>query len=207
MTARGQTRERLLHTAGDLFRRQGYGATGLSQVIAESGSPKGVLYFHFPDGKEQLAAESVAASGAALGARMAAAIGAADGIAAALAAVGDLFAADLESSGFQDGCPVATVALDAAHESEPIRDACLAVYDSWQAGLARYLIGQGIAPGEAGDLSALVLSSLQGALLLARVRRDVRVLGVTARRLGLLAEAASQPLPLTGKGQKGRARK
>src|SRR5260370_25634346 len=63
MTPRTQTRERLLHAAAGLFRSQGYASTGLSQVLAEGGAPKGVLYFHFPGGKEQLAAEAVALAG------------------------------------------------------------------------------------------------------------------------------------------------
>ena len=55
------TRERILHTASGLFQRQGYHATGLNQVLAEGKAPKGSLYFHFPRGKEQLAAEAVTA--------------------------------------------------------------------------------------------------------------------------------------------------
>ena len=58
-------------TAEDLFRRQGFAATGLAQIIEESGSPKGSFYFHFKGGKDQLAAEIVerfAARGVAAGA-------------------------------------------------------------------------------------------------------------------------------------------
>jgi TetR/AcrR family transcriptional regulator, lmrAB and yxaGH operons repressor len=52
---RTDTRERVIQTAAGLFRAQGYHATGLNQVLAEGGLPKGSLYFHFPGGKEQLA--------------------------------------------------------------------------------------------------------------------------------------------------------
>ncbi|MGW2312246.1 TetR family transcriptional regulator, partial [Actinomadura luteofluorescens] len=74
MTPRGETRERVLRTAAELFQRQGYHGTGLNQVLAESGAPKGSLYFHFPDGKEQLASESVALSGRAVGEALAGAL-------------------------------------------------------------------------------------------------------------------------------------
>jgi TetR/AcrR family transcriptional regulator, lmrAB and yxaGH operons repressor len=46
-----------------LLERQGYNATGLNQIVAESGAPKGSLYYYFPDGKEQIGAETLLWSG------------------------------------------------------------------------------------------------------------------------------------------------
>jgi TetR/AcrR family transcriptional repressor of lmrAB and yxaGH operons len=191
MTAGAQTRQRLLRSAGELFRSQGYAATGLNQVVADSGSPKGVLYFHFPGGKAQLAAEAVALTGADLGARMAAAMAGATDIRGAMTALGDLFAADLEASGYLDGCPVASVALDGGDRSQPVLNACAAVYAAWLAGLATYLNRQGVPAAEAAELAALIFTSLQGALLLARVQRDVAVLRTVTRQLGDLADRAA----------------
>jgi TetR/AcrR family transcriptional repressor of lmrAB and yxaGH operons len=179
-----------LHTAAHLFQRQGYGSTGLTQVLAESGAPKGVLYFHFPQGKEQLAAESVSLAGGELGARMGAVVSSAPDAGAAVIGLGGLFAAELESSGFRDGCPVATVALDAAGQSEPIRGACRGVYESWLDGLAAYLRSQGVPARKAADLASLTLSSLQGALLLARVQHDTSVIHSVTRQLGGLVKDA-----------------
>lgn len=186
-----QTRERLLRTAGDLLRRQGYAATGLNQVVAESGAPKGVMYFHFPGGKAQLAAESVAVAGAELGARMATAMAEAADVRSAISALGDLFTADLEASDYQDGCPVAPVALDGGDQSQPVLDACAAVYGAWLAGLATYLNRQGIPSAEAAELASVIFTSLQGALLLARVQRNASALQVVTRRLGDLADRAA----------------
>jgi len=54
------SRARAIETAAELFQRQGYAATGLSQIIEESGSPKGSFYFNFPGGKQQLAEAALA---------------------------------------------------------------------------------------------------------------------------------------------------
>lgn len=181
---RGDTRARILRTAADLFQRQGYGATGLNQVLAESGAPKGSLYFHFPQGKEQLAAEAVALAGGEMGARMASVMASAGGAEAAVLGVGELLAQGLRESGFRDGCPVATVALEQAGGEGPISDVCQGTYDAWLSGLTEALRGWGAADEEAPELAELVMSSLQGALLLAQVRRDTAVITSVARRVG-----------------------
>jgi TetR/AcrR family transcriptional regulator, lmrAB and yxaGH operons repressor len=190
MAASSDTRERVLRAAAGLFQRQGYGATGLTQVLTESRAPKGSMYFHFPNGKEQLATESVILSGRELGDTLADLVLSAPDGPAAMTALGEYFAAELERSDFRNGCPVATVALEASSDSEPIRAACDDTYASWLEGLTVAMRGWGIA--EAESLAALVLSSLQGALLLARVQRDVTIIGsVTEQLAGLVARAAS----------------
>lgn len=49
-------RDRILKTAFDLFYRQGYRATGINQIIAESGVAKASFYDHFPS-KDHLLAD------------------------------------------------------------------------------------------------------------------------------------------------------
>jgi glyoxylase-like metal-dependent hydrolase (beta-lactamase superfamily II)/AcrR family transcriptional regulator len=177
------TRRRVLDAAAKLFQQQGYAGTGLNQVLAESSSPKGSLYFHFPGGKEQLAAESVTLSGTRMGEHMAAIVLAAEDPASALSGLVGLFAASLDGSGFRSGCPVATVALEAAPGSETIRSSCDAVYGLWTEGLSRALRRWGVPEEDAFPLAELVISAIQGGILLAKVRRDTAVLHSIARQL------------------------
>jgi AcrR family transcriptional regulator len=186
---RTDTRGRLLRTAAGLLRQQGYNATGLNQVLAQGQAPKGVLYFHFPGGKEQLAAEAITLSGGELREAIATVVTAAPDAITGILALGELFARTLEESGFREGCPVATVALEAA-DNEPIRAACDGVYSSWLKGLRMRLRAWGVAEEEAGPLAAVVLSSLQGALMLARVQRDVAVIRTVTQRVSGLVDQA-----------------
>ena len=55
MPKAGDSRTQLVQTMARLLRDQGYTATGLSQVLAESGVSNGSLYHHFPGGMEELA--------------------------------------------------------------------------------------------------------------------------------------------------------
>src|SRR5260370_15887369 len=107
MTPRTQTRERLLHAAAGLFRSQGYASTGLTQVLAEGGAPKGVLYFHFPGGKEQLAAEAVALAGRQLCEMITPVLAAAPDPGTGIRPGGGLFRQALLASGLPEGRPVA----------------------------------------------------------------------------------------------------
>ncbi|MGI5328080.1 TetR/AcrR family transcriptional regulator [Actinomadura nitritigenes] len=188
MAPRGETRERVLRTAAELFQRQGYHGTGLNQVLAESRAPKGSLYFHFPEGKEQLASESVALAGREVGDSLAEAVLAAGNARSGLAAMGGYFARNLLESDFAKGCPVATVALDSAAESEPIRAACDTVYGEWRQGIALALRGWGVPDDRAEPLAATVLSSLQGAIMLARVQKDTTVIDTVTAHLADLIE-------------------
>ncbi|GAB2956812.1 TetR family transcriptional regulator [Amycolatopsis acidiphila] len=163
----------MLDSAADLFHTQGYHATGLNQLVSAVGAPKGSLYFHFPGGKEQLAAEAVEISGERLAGLLRQLLDAAPGPGAAIAAVLDALAQNLTESDFQRGCPIATVAMDAGTESARIREACAGSYSSWQEVISDYLVRQGFESEHASMLSEVALSSIEGALLLAKLRRDL----------------------------------
>jgi TetR/AcrR family transcriptional regulator, lmrAB and yxaGH operons repressor len=174
----------VIQTAASLFRAQGYHATGLNQVLAEGGLPKGSLYFHFPGGKEQLAVESVQRAGDELRAGIADALATTPEPAAALERILALLGEHLVATDFREGCPVATVALDAAAQSEPIRAACADVYDSWRDIVAQHLRAAGVPDAE--GLATVLVAAVEGALLLARTSRDVTPLHTVGTHLRAL---------------------
>ena len=57
------TKDRILDTTAELFRRQGYVGTGMKQIAAEASAPFGSVYHFFPGGKEELGAEVIRTSG------------------------------------------------------------------------------------------------------------------------------------------------
>jgi TetR/AcrR family transcriptional regulator, lmrAB and yxaGH operons repressor len=174
----------VIRTAASLFRAQGYHATGLNQVLAEGSLPKGSLYFHFPGGKEQLAVESLQLSGEELGAGIADALASTPEPARALDRILALLGEHLVATDFREGCPVATVALDAAAQSEPIRAACAGVYDSWRDIVARHLRAAGVPDAE--EVATVLVAAVEGALLLARTSRDVTPLHTVGTHLRAL---------------------
>src|SRR5260370_14300216 len=61
--ARGSSRTAFIQATAALLRREGYHGTGVNEIVARSGAPKGSLYFHFPGGKEELGVTAMAHSG------------------------------------------------------------------------------------------------------------------------------------------------
>ncbi len=183
MVRRTDTRQRMLDTAAELFQTQGYHATGLTQLTTAGGAPKGSLYFHFPGGKEQLAAEAVRLSSDRIAEALRAVASAAPDPATAIERVIGFLADTLTESDFQRGCPLATVALDAASESAMIQQACSDGYHSWHGTLVDYLVRQGLPIERADGLAVIMLAAIEGGLLLARTQRDVAPLRAIAAHL------------------------
>lgn len=165
-----KSRDKILETCSALLRVQGYNGTGLNQIIKESGAPKGSLYYHFPGGKEQLAAEAIQAAAINMGGKIQAAFDQADSFAQAMEQILDNGVKDLEESNFQCGCPIATVALEA--QPGPVLEACQKALQGAQHMLATRMAMEGINPEKAANIATILFSAYEGALLLSRTQRD-----------------------------------
>jgi TetR/AcrR family transcriptional repressor of lmrAB and yxaGH operons len=172
-----------------LLRSQGYAATGLSEIVELSGAPRGSLYFHFPGGKEELATAAMERSGEALRRAIAATMDAPGGAGAGVAMLIEALAAGLERSGYTDGCPIATVALETAAGSETLRATAAGIFAAWLAELEGALLRDGVEAAVAERRAMLTLSAIEGALLLSRARRDTAPLEAVRDELAPILSA------------------
>lgn len=177
------SRDAFIRATGRMLRRQGYDATGLNEIVAGSGAPKGSLYFHFPGGKEELAVAAMQREGGQLRGAIASIMGSGDDLGVALGRLVDALAHGLESSGFRDGCPIATVTLEAATRSEGVRAAAASVFESWLEALQDGFIAGGLDATAARRRALLALAAIEGALILARARRDLEPLAAVRQEL------------------------
>ena len=178
------SRRRIVVTTAKLLRRQGYNGTGLNQIVAEAEAPKGSLYFHFPGGKEQLAAEAIAASAGYLDAGLRACERA-----SALESL-DLYVEEaaklLERTNYTEGCPIATVILEVGTSSALIGKACADAIDLQISHVTGWLERDGLSADEARRRAQLIYTSLEGALLLAKAKKSVEPLTTLRGQLPLL---------------------
>jgi len=187
-TRRGAaSRQAFIRATGRLLRRQGYAATGLNEIVAASGAPKGSLYFHFPGGKEELAAAAMAQAGVQLGRSIDAVLASSEDLAEGIGRLVDALADGLAASGYADGCPIATVTLEAANSSEAVRAAAAEAFEMWLAALGARMIAAGMDPAAAARRATLVLACIEGGLVLARARRELTPLRDVRAELVALA--------------------
>ncbi len=197
------TRDRIVGASAELFRRQGYNATGVKQIVTEAKAPFGSLYHFFPGGKEQLGAEAIRTSGAMYELLIGAVF---DPAPDPVTGVRDFFAgaaAHLVETDYEDACPIATVALEVSSSSEVLREACAEVFESWiEAGTQMYQ-GSSLSREQARELTIAMLAALEGAFVLARALRSTEPLEVAGE---VVAQAVQRALSTAASGEPGRPR-
>jgi AcrR family transcriptional regulator len=185
-------RERMVVSAALLIRERGAHATAISDVLEHSGAPRGSAYYYFPGGRTQLLGEAVDYAGEHVGAIIAEAEGGLE----LLDTLIDKYRRQLLDSDFRAGCPIVAVSVEAGEEEDrermaPVIERAAAVFERWNELIAQRFVADGIPPDQARELAVLATSAIEGAILLARVRRDLTPLDLVYRQLrnSLLAAA------------------
>jgi len=192
MAKASDSKAKTLTAAAQLFRQQGYHGTALHDILAAGGSPRGSLYFHFPRGKEQIGEAALALSGEAVRQGIARAAEASETVEIFLVRIVRAMAADLERSDYRDGCPIATTALETAAQSEVLGAATRGAFQKWELEIKRGLFRRGMTAGDADTAATMVLSQLEGALLLARTYRSPEPLRRVEQAVKLLLRVGNQ---------------
>lgn len=176
MTTKGErTRDHILGEASRLIRRKGIGATSVGEILAASGVHKGSLYFHFQD-KEEICREVIQQSACRF----------LDFIDRSLSgptpriALESFFDAALNyhrSLGFVGGCLFGNTALEAGDSSPEMAARVDEVFIAWTERIFR-VISEGQEAGDfrydiaARDLALQVVATLEGGIMLSRLRKE-----------------------------------
>ncbi|MBM3490214.1 MAG: TetR/AcrR family transcriptional regulator [Alphaproteobacteria bacterium] len=185
------SRQRLIETTLRLLRSQGLRATGINEIIRQSGAPRGSIYHHFPGGKEQLVIEALRAAGALIGAKIGAAMAGQASAAAALRAFARVHAEEMMQSDYLLGCPVGNAAADASASSPAVRQACAEIFSAWEQLIAEGFQRAGLDRLPAAALAEFVVASVEGALILCRVRRSMQPLERVGQQLEWLLSSVT----------------
>jgi TetR/AcrR family transcriptional regulator, lmrAB and yxaGH operons repressor len=174
-------REAMLTTTMRLIRQRGVAATGVLQVLDEAHAPRGSLYHHFPGGKSQLVTEALQLNADQVTEALHEVVDRTPAATSAMVEYANVLASELENTGFQSGCPIATAVLEQAATDDAVAQIGDKAFDTWRQVIADELRRSGV--DGADDLALLWVSAFEGALILARAKRDVTPLRRVARIL------------------------
>ena len=173
-----ETRERILETATELIHQRGFKNTGVAEILAASGVPRGSFYFYF-ESKEELGCVLLARYRE----RQRAALPEvfpedAPAIPTILAFFEESVRSQIEG-GCKSGCLLGNLAAEITDEHRGLRLELAGVIQDVEHALAGAL-ARGQARGElradfaAEAAATFVLSVFEGSILLAKARRDPR---------------------------------
>jgi TetR/AcrR family transcriptional regulator, lmrAB and yxaGH operons repressor len=176
------TRARMITSAALLLREHGVAGTSIPKVLAHSSGPRGSVGHHFPGGRTELITEALTWAGNlvtdALGKKREAGASSAE----LFAFICDFYVAQLTSTDFVAGCPVGAAAQEAF--DDPIIGPVVAdIVNSWATAVAESLVAEGRSRSEAADLALLCVSSLEGAILIARVQKSARPIELVSTQM------------------------
>lgn len=183
-------RERMVYSAVQLVRTRGANGTGVRDVVEHARAPRGSFQHYFPGGKDQLVGEAVlwAADYAVDWARAYRATARKPTPSGLFAHLARQWKQEFGKRGFDRGCPLMATAADlvgaGSAVSEQVRDGL----ERWAAAVAGELVAMDVAPRRAKRLATLMISTLEGAIMSARVRGDTGPLTTVVAELAPLLD-------------------
>lgn len=181
-----QKREQIIQTTCQLIEIQGYRATGIKQILAESEAPKGSLYYYFPDGKDELVEEAIVYTGKIIAGRLHESMSSHDNAVKAVPEFLRQLSQYVHESRYQAGGPITAVAMEAASTNERLNTACRQVYQQWQAVIEEKLLTDGYSASRSKRLASVTIALIEGAIILSRTERTITPLLNAATALEML---------------------
>ncbi|HET8912519.1 MAG TPA: TetR/AcrR family transcriptional regulator [Ktedonobacteraceae bacterium] len=171
-----QTREKILASSAQIFNRQGYAGSSLTDIMRETGLEKGGIYNHFSS-KEQLGLEAFDYAYRLVTQRVRKALAGKFNAFERLVALVGVFDGIVEDPPVFGGCPILNAAIEADDSNEGLRDRARSAMDEWRDTFRR-IITKGMArqelrPGlDADEIASILISTLEGAVMLSNLYKD-----------------------------------
>jgi TetR/AcrR family transcriptional regulator, lmrAB and yxaGH operons repressor len=186
-TTRRDTRKKMLITAAEVMRERGAAGVTIDEVLARSGAPRGSVYYHFPDGRNQILAEALQYSGDSITAMIDDAAG--WGARALLREFVEFWQRFLTDADFTAGCPVVAAAIGSNDDDPTLSAEAGVILGRWCTALTGAFVNDGFADDDAASLAVMAIAALEGAIVLSRSTRCVRPLSQVGEQLEFLIKA------------------
>jgi TetR/AcrR family transcriptional regulator, lmrAB and yxaGH operons repressor len=169
---RGTTKQRMLDSALLLLRERGAPGVTVDAVLAHSGAPRGSVYHHFPGGRNEIVLQALRLAGDYIAGMVEASVAEGDVLRTVERFV-RFWKRALTSTDYRAGCPLVAVAIDSREHIPEAPDLVREIFTRWQASLADVLSANGFPAERARRLASVVVSAIEGAIILSRAHRDL----------------------------------
>lgn len=186
MNFKSETRERIIRTSAHLFQLQGYHATSMSQIIKESNSPNGSIYYHFSNGKEELAIEAIKYIGRFVEDQIKESMNQIPDPVEAIQHFIDVTARKFNDLEITEGMAVGLLASETALISEPLRCTCTDIFKAWTNVFTTKLIQNGFEDEEAEQLGMIINSMIEGGIIFSLAYKDTQPLVLISQQIPLI---------------------
>lgn len=186
-TKRCDTRKKMLVSAAQVMRERGAAGVTIDEVLARSGAPRGSVYYHFPDGRNQILAEALRYSGDSITAMIDDAAG--WGARALLREFVEFWERLLTEGDFAAGCPVVAAAIGSDDGDPNLSGEAGAILGRWCTALTRAFVNDGFDDDDASSLAVMSIAALEGAIVLSRSRHSIDPLRQVGDQLEFLVKA------------------
>jgi TetR/AcrR family transcriptional repressor of lmrAB and yxaGH operons len=186
-TKRGSTRNNMLVSAAEVLRERGAAGVTIDEVLTRSGAPRGSVYYHFPEGRNQLLIEALRYAGDAITATIDDA--AENGGVFLVRKFVDFWEHILADSDFTAGCPVVAAAIGSADDEPALTAVAGGIFSRWRDALTRAFVADGFDESDAGSLATMCIAALEGAVVLCRSTRSAEPLRDVAQQVEFLIKA------------------
>ncbi|HSS23861.1 MAG TPA: TetR/AcrR family transcriptional regulator [Mycobacterium sp.] len=186
-TKRCDTRKKMLVSAAEVMRERGAAGVTIDEVLARSGAPRGSVYYHFPDGRNQILAEALRYSGDSITAMIDDAAG--WGARALLREFIEFWERLLTDGDFTAGCPVVAAAIGSDDDDPKLSAEAGAILGRWCTALTQAFANDGFDDDCAASVAVMSIAALEGAIVLSRSTRCVRPLSQVGEQLEFLIKA------------------
>ena len=168
-----ESRQRLIECAAELFWKNGYSATGISEILKQTGLPKGSFYFYFKSKDELAVAVTEYYQKILLEYFQNISIG--NNWESFIEKVFDYLSGRTNGQNFA-GCPYAVMGMETALSKPEVAAVFMEGLKKFENLFCNVLIYSGVPQNHAEILSKRLLSVYQGELLLGRISGDISYL-------------------------------
>jgi TetR/AcrR family transcriptional regulator, lmrAB and yxaGH operons repressor len=177
----------MLVSAAEVLRERGAAGVTIDEVLARSCAPRGSVYYHFPDGRNQILTEALQYAGEAI-----------TEVIDEAAQKGGMYLVRqfvefwedlLVESDFTAGCPVVAAAIGSADDEPQLTTVAGGIFSHWRDALMRAFVADGFEGSDAASLAIMCIASLEGAVVLCRSIRSVDPLRDVAQQVEFLIKS------------------